>query len=62
MPDHLEIRFSGDLISVSGIKALDCVGGIDDGSDLGRELENRTDCIPIVVPSVHGSRIFFFPR
>ena len=46
---------------VTAVQALNCIGGIDNLSGRHRELENRADYIPVVIPAFHGIRISLTP-
>ena len=41
-------------LPIGGIQAFDRIGGINDGPDFSRKLENRGDCIPVRHPGFHG--------
>ncbi len=40
--------------AIAAVKALNSVGGINDLSDVGRELKNRRYYVPVLVPALHS--------
>ena len=47
--------------TVGGVQALNCICCVNYRTYVRRELEDRTDCISVVIPAFHRTWIFLFP-
>ena len=48
-------------LTVGRIQTFDCIGRVNNLSDIRWELENRRYCIPVIIPAFHRIRVFCGP-